>query len=88
MAGQTSRDSRDVRHDDRHQAGASACSVLVSSLVLREQAQARSTEASGKGFHISATDQDQQASRTEVTVEPKMASSPEPFRSRRPLLSG
>ena len=53
-AGQTSRGSRDVIHDDRHQAGASACSVLVSSLVLRRQAQARSTEASGKGCHISA----------------------------------
>ena len=49
------RGSRDVIHDDRHQAGASACSVLVSSLVLRRQAQARSTEASGKGFHIGAT---------------------------------
>ena len=53
--GQTSRRSRDVSHDDRHQAGATARSVLVSSLVLRGQAQARSTEASGKGFHISAT---------------------------------
>ena len=54
-AGETSRGSRDVSHDDRHQAGASAHSVLVSSLVLRRQAQTRSTEASSKGFHISAT---------------------------------
>ena len=57
-AGQTSRGSRDVSHDDRHQAGARwvpARSVLVSSLVLRRPAQARSTEASGKGFHIGAT---------------------------------
>ena len=54
-AGQTSRGSRDVSHDDRHHAGASARSVLVSSLVLRRQAQARSTEASGKGCHIGAT---------------------------------
>ena len=54
-AAQTSRGTRDVSHDDRHQAGAGACSVLVSSLVLRRQAQARSTEASGKGFHIGAT---------------------------------
>ena len=54
-AGQTSRGSRDVSHDDRHQAGTSTHSVLVSSLVLRKQAQARSTEASGKGFHIGAT---------------------------------
>ena len=54
-AGQTSRGSRDVSHDDQDQAGASARNVLVSSLVLRRLAQARSTEASGKGFHISAT---------------------------------
>ena len=54
-AEQTSRGSRDVSHDDRHQAGASARSVLISSLVLRRQAQARSTEASGKGCHIGAT---------------------------------
>ena len=44
-AGQTSRGSCDVSHDDRHQAGASARSVLVSSLVLRRPVQARSTEA-------------------------------------------
>ena len=54
-ARQTSRGSRDVSRDDRRQAGASAHSVLVSSLVLKRQAQARSTEASSKGFHISAT---------------------------------
>ncbi|XBI17868.1 hypothetical protein VPH35_059802 [Triticum aestivum] len=34
---------------------APACSVLVSSLVLKRQAQARSPEASDKGFHIGAT---------------------------------
>ena len=51
----TSRGSRDISHDDRGQAGASGHSVPVSSLVLRRQAQARSTEASGKGFHIGAT---------------------------------
>ena len=51
----TSRGARDASHDDRDQAGASAHSVLVSSLVLRRQAQARSTEASSKGFHIGAT---------------------------------
>ena len=51
----TSRGSYDVSHDDQGQAGASAHSVLVSSLVLRRQAQARSTEASGKGFHLGAT---------------------------------
>ena len=35
--------------------GHQRASVLVSSLVLRRQAQARSTEASSKGFHIGAT---------------------------------
>ena len=34
--------------------GRQPCSVLVSPLVLRGQAQARSTAASSKGFHISA----------------------------------
>ena len=52
---QTSRGSNDVSHDDRDQAGASAHSVLVSSLVLRRQPQMKSTEASSKGFHIGAT---------------------------------
>ena len=51
----TSRGFCDASHDDWSQAGASACSVLVSSLVLKRQAQARSPEASGKGFHIGAT---------------------------------
>ena len=51
----TSRGSRDVSHDDRRQAGASERRVPVSSLVLKRQAQARSPEASGKGFHIGAT---------------------------------
>ena len=51
----TSRGSRDVSHDDRDQAGASARTVLVSSLVPRGQVQARSTKASSKGFHIGAT---------------------------------
>ena len=54
-AGETLRGSRDVSHDDRHQVGASMHIVLVSSLVPRGQAQARSTEASGKCFHISTT---------------------------------
>src|SRR3954469_17492206 len=43
------------RAPDGRQTGASACSVLVSSSVLRRQVQARSTEASGKGFHIGST---------------------------------
>ena len=51
----TSRGSRDASHADQGQAGANACSVLVSPLVLRGQTQARSTEASSKGCHIGAT---------------------------------
>ena len=52
----TSRGARDASHDDqRRQAGASPRSVLLSSLVQREQAQPRSTEASGKGCHFGAT---------------------------------
>ena len=51
----TSRGARDASHDDRDQAGAGLRNVLVSSLVQRGQAQAWSTEASGKGCHFSAT---------------------------------
>ena len=51
----TLRGPHDASHDDQGQAGASPHSVLVSPLVLRGQAQAWSTEASGKGFHIGAT---------------------------------
>ena len=54
-ARQTSRGSRDVSREDRDQAGASAHSVLFSSLVLRRQAQARGPDESSKVFHISAT---------------------------------
>ena len=87
-AGQTSRGSRDVSHDDQDQTGASARSVLVSSLVLRRQAQARSTEASNKGFHISATrprpagrqDGGHHGAQDGVTTRA--------FCKRRPLLSG
>ena len=51
----TSRGSHDASHDDQGQVGARAYSFLVSPFVLRGQVQARSTEASGKGFHIDAT---------------------------------
>ena len=51
----TSRGAHDASHDDQDQAGASLRSVLVSSLVQRGQAQARSTEASSKGYHFGAT---------------------------------
>ena len=50
-----SRGFHDVSHDDQGQAGASGRRVPVASLVLKGQAQARSPEASGKGFHIGAT---------------------------------
>ena len=63
-----------MSHDERHQAGASARSVSISSLVLRRPVQAKSTEASGKGCYIGATD-----GKTEVIMEPKMASPPELF---------
>ena len=87
-ARQTSRGPCDVSHDDRDQAGASVCSVLVSSLVLRGQAQARSTEASGKGFHIGAIiprpvgrrDRGHRGAQDGVTTRA--------FCRRRPLLSG
>ena len=51
----TSRGSHDVSRDDQGQAGAGLHNVLTSSLVQRGQAQARSTKASSKGYHISAT---------------------------------
>ena len=87
-ARQTSRGSHDVSHDDRDQAGASARSVLPSSLVPRGQAQARSTEASSKGFHIGATrprpegrqDGGHHGAQDSVTTRA--------FGRRRPLLSG
>ena len=87
-AKQTSRGSRDMSHDDQDQAGASARSVLLSSLVIRKQAQARSTETSSKGFHIGATrprpagrqDGGHHGAQSGVTTRA--------FRRRRPLLSG
>ena len=49
----TSRGAHDTSHDDQgRQSGASPRSVLLSSLVQREQAQAR---ASSKGIHFGAT---------------------------------
>ena len=49
----TSRGAHDASHDDQgRQAGASPCSVLLSSLVQREQAQAR---VSSKGTRFGAT---------------------------------
>ena len=48
----TSRGARDASHDDRDQAGTGLRSVLPSSLVQREQAQAR---VSSKGVRFGAT---------------------------------
>ena len=61
------------------QAGASARSVLVSSLVLKRQAQRGVPRHEAKVSISVQRDQDQQDGRTEVTVEPKMASPPEPL---------
>ena len=53
QGGGTSRGARDASHDDQGcQSGASPRNVLLSSLVQREQAQAR---ASSKGVHFGAT---------------------------------
>ena len=76
----TSRGARDASHDDSgRQAGASARSVLLSSLVQRGQAQPRGTEASGKGCHFGATRPRPTDYKTEVTMEPSAVSSPEPL---------
>ena len=72
----TSRGAHDVSHDDQgRQSGAGPHSVLLSSLVQREQAQAR---ASSKGVHFGAT-RPRPAQRQEVIVEPKQASPLEPL---------
>ena len=73
----TSRGAHDASHDDQgRMPGASPRSVLLSSLVQGEQAQAR---ASSKGIHFGATRPDQSNGRMEVTVEPKSASPAEPL---------
>ena len=73
----TSRGAHDASHDDQgRQSGASPRSVLLSSLVQREQAQAR---ASSKGIHFGATRPRPSNDRKEVIVEPKPASPPEPL---------
>ena len=67
-----------MSHDDSgRQAGASPRNVPLSSLVQGEQAQPRSTEASGKVAISVQRDQDQEDYEMEVTMEPKTASSPE-----------
>ena len=85
----TPRGAHDASHENSgRQAGASSRSVLISSLVLRRPAQARSTEASGKGCYIGATRprpgrrQDGGHCGAQDGVTTKI------FRRRRPLLSG
>src|SRR4051812_46206538 len=58
----------------RCQAGTCACSVSISSLVLRRLAQAKSTKASGKGCHIGASRPRPEDGKAEFIVEPKTAS--------------
>ena len=86
--GKTSRGSCDVNHDDRHQVGASERSVLVSSLVLRRPARARSTEASGKGCYIGATRPRPGGRQGGGHRGAQDGVTTRAFRRRRPLLSG
>ena len=65
-----------MSHDDRHQAGASAHSVLVFSLVQRGQAQPGVPMPQAKVAISVQRDQDQEDGKTEVIVEPKTASPP------------
>ena len=68
-----------MSHDARHQVGASACSVLVSSLVLRRPAYGRVPRHQAKVAILVQRHQDQEGGKTEVIVEPKTASPPELF---------
>ena len=77
-----------MSHDDRRQAGASARSVLVSSLVQRRQAQPRSTEASGKGFYFGATRPKPGGRQGEGHRGAQDGITPEPFIGADYLLSG
>ena len=58
---------------------APARSVLISSLVLKGQAQASSPRHQAKVSILVQRDQDQRDDRTEVIVEPKTASPLEPL---------
>ena len=82
----TSRGAHDSSHDDQgRQAGASPHSVLLSSLVQREQVQAR---ASSKGIHFSAT-RPRPAQRQEGShCGAQDGVTTRAFCRRRPLLSG
>ena len=85
----TSRGARDASHDDSgRQAGASPCSVLLSSLVQRGQAQLRSTEASGKCCHFGATRPRPEGLRDRGHHGAQDGVITRALRRRRPLLSG
>ena len=74
----TSRGARDASHDDSgRQAGASPRSVLLSSLVQRGKRGRGVPRRQAKVAISVQRDQDQEDYETEVTVEPKTASSPE-----------
>ena len=82
-ARQTSRGPRDVSHDDQDQAGARrAPARAVSSFPLWCKGGKRRRGVPRHQAKVSISvqrDQDQQDGRTEVTVEPKTASPPEPL---------
>ena len=79
----TSRGTRDASHDDRDQAGARrapACALSLFPLCCKGGKHRRGVPRHQAKVAISVQrDQDQQSGRTEVTVEPKTASSPVPL---------
>ena len=79
----TSRGSRDVSHDDRDQAGARwAPACAVSSLPLWCKGGKRRRGVPRRQAKVSISvqrDQDQRDGKTEVTMEPKTTSPPEPL---------
>ena len=77
MARQTSRGSRDVSHDFRHQAGARRAASLFPLWCKGGKRSHRVPRHQAKVAISVQRDQEQEDYETEVTVEPKMASSPE-----------
>ena len=79
----TSRGARDASHDDRDQAGAKralACTVSLFPLWCKRGKRRRRVPRHQSKVTISVQqDQDQQSGRTEVTMDPKTASSPVPL---------
>ena len=82
-ARQTSRGPRDVSNDDRDQAGARRAPARAASLfplLCQGGKRRRGVPRHQAKVSISVQrDQDQQDGKTEVTMEPKAASPPEPF---------